>query len=138
MFLLATGWFAFGPAWSRTNNGEQQRTPAAQSPKVTVSHPLIQEIIERDEYTGRLESVETVEVRARVNGYLQSIHFKDGQVVKKGDLLFVIDPRPYQAELDRVTAGAGPARAKRNDDGDRSRCGLQSPRRRMAMMKESY
>lgn len=48
--------------------------------------------------------METVEVRARVNGYLQSVHFKDGEVVKKGDLLFVIDPRPYQAELDRVTA----------------------------------
>jgi RND family efflux transporter MFP subunit len=73
-------------------------------PKVTVSTPIVREVVEWDEYTGRLESTESVEVRARVNGYLQSVHFKDGQVVKKGDLLFVIDPRPYQAELDRATA----------------------------------
>jgi RND family efflux transporter MFP subunit len=108
MLVLVTGWFAFGPAWSRT----QQQTPAAQSPKVTVSHPVVQEIIERDEYTGRVESVETVEVRARVNGYLQSIHFKDGEIVKKGSLLFVIDPRPYQAEVDRVTAELQLAQAR--------------------------
>jgi RND family efflux transporter MFP subunit len=104
MFLLGTGWFAFGPAWSRAKNGSQPQTQTVALPKVTVSRPVVREIIEWDEYTGRLESVETVEVRARVNGYLQSVHFKDGQVVKKGDLLFVIDPRPYQAELDRVTA----------------------------------
>jgi RND family efflux transporter MFP subunit len=81
----------------------QQAAPPA-PPKVTVSRPVVQEIIEWDEYTGRLEATENVEVRARVNGYLQSIHFKDGAIVKKGDLLFVIDPRPYVAELDRVMA----------------------------------
>jgi multidrug efflux system membrane fusion protein len=91
----------------------RQEAPAAiQPPKVTVSHPVIQEIIEWDEYTGRLEPTENVEVRARVNGYLQSIHFKDGQLVKKGDLLFVIDPRPYQAEVDRVTAELQLAQAR--------------------------
>jgi len=63
---------------------------AAPPPKVTVSTPIVREVIEWDEYTGRMESTESVEVRARVNGYLQSIHFKDGQLVKKGDLLFVI------------------------------------------------
>lgn len=73
-------------------------------PKVTVSRPLVREVVEWDDYTARLVAVESVEVRARVNGYLQSIHFKDGEIVRKGDLLFVIDPRPYQAELDRVTA----------------------------------
>lgn len=73
---------------------------------------MAQEIIERDEYTGRVESVQTVEVRARVNGYLQSIHFKDGEIVKKGALLFVIDPRPYQAEVDRVTAELQLAQAR--------------------------
>jgi multidrug efflux system membrane fusion protein len=72
----------------------------------------VQEIIEWDEYTGRLEATENVEVRARVNGYLQSIHFKDGAIVKKGELLFVIDPRPYQAELDRVTAELQLAQAR--------------------------
>jgi RND family efflux transporter MFP subunit len=81
-------------------------------PKVTVSTPIVREVIEWDEYTGRLESTESVEVRARVNGYLQSVHFKDGQVVRKGDLLFVIDPRPYQAEVDRVSAELQLAQAR--------------------------
>jgi multidrug efflux pump subunit AcrA (membrane-fusion protein) len=79
-------------------------TPPPPPPKVTVSQPLRRDVIEWDEYTGRLEAVESVDVRARVNGYLQSIHFKDGSMVKKGDLLFVIDPRPYQAELERAKA----------------------------------
>ena len=110
LLLLSASWFAFGPAWLRANNDQQ--AAAAPLPKVTVSRPLVQEIIEWDEYTGRLEATENVEVRARVNGYLQSIHFKDGAIVKKGDLLFVIDPRPYQAELDRVTAELQLAQAR--------------------------
>jgi RND family efflux transporter MFP subunit len=85
---------------------------AAPPPKVTVSTPIVRDVIEWDEYTGRLESTESVEVRARVNGYLQSIHFKDGAIVKQGDLLFVIDPRPYQAEVDRVTAELQLAQAR--------------------------
>jgi RND family efflux transporter MFP subunit len=84
----------------------------APPPKVTVSTPIVREVIEWDEYTGRLESTESVEVRARVSGYLQSVHFKDGQVVRKGDLLFVIDPRPYQAEVDRVGAELQLAQAR--------------------------
>lgn len=83
---------------------QSPQTPSPAPPKVTVSRPIVQEIIEWDEYTGRLEATENVEVRARVSGYLQSIHFNDGAIVKKGDLLFVIDPRPYQAEADRVRA----------------------------------
>ncbi len=83
---------------------EGQQPQAPPPPKVTVSKPVAEEIMEWDEYTGRLEAVDTVNVRARVSGYLQSIHFKDGQTVKEGDLLFVIDPRPYQAELDRALA----------------------------------
>ena len=73
-------------------------------PQVTVSQPLHREVMEWEEYTGRLEAVESVEVRARVSGYLQSVNFKDGGLVKKGDLLFVVDPRPYQAELQRAKA----------------------------------
>jgi RND family efflux transporter MFP subunit len=92
---------------------ESKPAPAAvQPPEVTVSHPVTQEIIEWDEYTGRLEPTENVEVRARVSGYLQSIHFRDGQLIKKGDLLFVIDPRPYQAEVERVTAELQLAQAR--------------------------
>ena len=65
-----------------------QQQPAAAPPpppKVTVSQPINREVVEWEEYTGRLEAVESVEVRARVNGYLQSIHFKNGATVKQGD-----------------------------------------------------
>ncbi len=71
---------------------------------VTASQPVQRDVVEWDEYPGRLEAVAMVEVRARVNGYLQSVNFKDGAEVKKGDLLFVIDPRQYQADLDHATA----------------------------------
>jgi RND family efflux transporter MFP subunit len=82
----------------------QQQPSSPPPPKVTVSQPVVRDVVESDEYTGRLEAVESVEVRARVNGYLQSVHFTDGEIVKKGALLFVIDPRPYQAELNRAKA----------------------------------
>ncbi|MDB6169179.1 MAG: hypothetical protein JWM88_2043 [Verrucomicrobia bacterium] len=62
------------------------------------------EVTEWDEFTGRTEAVESVEVRARVSGYLQTVNFKAGAMVQAGDLLFVIDPRPYQADLDRALA----------------------------------
>jgi len=71
---------------------------------VTVGQPLTKEIVDYDEFTARLSAVDSVEIRARVNGYLQKVNFKDGAEVKKGDLLFVIDPRPYQAEVDRTQA----------------------------------
>ncbi|HWP93409.1 MAG TPA: efflux RND transporter periplasmic adaptor subunit [Thermodesulfobacteriota bacterium] len=92
--------------------GRNEGPVAPPPPKVTVSQPVVREIIEWDEYTGRLEAVESVEVRARVSGYLESIHFQDGQIVKKGDLLFVIDPRPYQAELDQAEAELELAKAR--------------------------
>ncbi len=79
---------------------------------VTVNQPLFKDVVEWDQYQGRLDAVESVEIRARVNGYLQSINFKDGDEVKKGDLLFVIDPRPYQAELDRAEADLLQARTR--------------------------
>src|SRR5918996_2838616 len=82
----------------------QQAAPPPPPPKVTVNQPIIRDVVESDEYTGRLEAVEAVDIRARVNGYLQSVHFTDGSIVKKGALLFVIDPRPYQAELNRAKA----------------------------------
>lgn len=68
------------------------------------------DISEWDEYTGRLEAVNTVEIRPQVSGYLQEVKFDEGKEVKKGDLLFVIDPRPFQAELDRVLAQVEQAR----------------------------
>jgi RND family efflux transporter MFP subunit len=80
------------------------QAPASPPPAVTVAKPLAKTVTDWDEYTGRLEAVEMVEVRARVSGYLQSVNFKDGAIVNKGDLLFVIDPRPYQAVLNQAKA----------------------------------
>jgi RND family efflux transporter MFP subunit len=72
--------------------------------KVTVARPQQMTLTNWDPYPGHIEAVEAVEVRARVTGYLQSIHFVDGMEVKAGDLLCVVDPTPYQAELDRTMA----------------------------------
>jgi len=75
-------------------------------PPVTVAAALVREVQEVDEFAGRIEATQQVEVRARVNGYLQSIHFKPGAEVKAGDLLFVIDPKPLQARLAEAEAAA--------------------------------
>jgi RND family efflux transporter MFP subunit len=71
---------------------------------VTVATPVQKHLIEWDEFVGRLASPKTVELRARVSGYLDSVHFKEGSEVKEGDLLFTIDPRPYRAIADRAKA----------------------------------
>jgi RND family efflux transporter MFP subunit len=81
-------------------------------PSVTVSEPLQKTITEWDEYTGRFEALATVDVRARVSGFIDSIHFKDGQVVKQGDLLFVIDQRPYKLAVEQAKADLERAQAK--------------------------
>src|SRR5436190_15417734 len=79
---------------------EQRPAP----PVVTVAPVESQELIEWDEFTGRTEPVESVEVRPRVSGYIQEVRFESGQMVKKGDVLFVIDPRWHKAEFDRLQA----------------------------------
>ena len=86
--------------------GCKPKSPVAppQPPTVSVVQPVAREVIEWDEYIGRLESPETVELRARVSGYLDKVHFKEGKPVKAGDLLFTIDRRPYRADLDRAAA----------------------------------
>ncbi len=91
-----------------------QEEPEAPPPRVEVVQPLVREVVDWDEYTGRLQAVESVEVRPRVSGYLESIHFEDGAIVEAGDLLFVIDPRPYAAEL--AAARAELTRAKAQAD----------------------
>src|ERR1043166_457599 len=79
----------------------QQRPPV---PAVTVAPVEQQEIVEWNEFSGRTEAVESVEVRPRVSGYIQEVRFQSGQLVKKGDVLFLIDPRWHQAEFDRRRA----------------------------------
>jgi len=84
--------------WADPSSGLAADAPPA-PPAVTVSQPIQRELVEWDEYTGQFAAMEYVEIRARVSGYLTEIHFQDGQLVKEGDLLFVIDPRPYEATL---------------------------------------
>jgi RND family efflux transporter MFP subunit len=83
---------------------EADTQAAAPAPQVTVAAALERQVQEWDEFTGRLEAVESVEVRPRVTGYIESVNFAEGSIVKKGDLLFVIDQRPYRADLDRAQA----------------------------------
>lgn len=86
--------------------------PPMPPPTVTVSTPIKKQIVEWDSYTGRLEPCRFVEVRARVSGYLQTVHFSDGQMVEQGDLLFVIDPRPFKAALESAEAALVEATAQ--------------------------
>src|SRR5689334_17205717 len=84
--------------------------PSMPPAAVTVSHPVQREVVDYDEYTGRLEAADFVEVRARVSGFIESAPFREGSVVKDGTLLFVIDPRPFQAEVDKANAEIARAR----------------------------
>ena len=89
-----------------------QGLPGNTPPPVTVAKPIIKEVTEFDEYTGRFEAVDFVEVRARVSGYLDQVAFREGTLVKKGDLLVVIDKRPYEAALDQAEAAVQSAQAR--------------------------
>jgi multidrug efflux system membrane fusion protein len=77
---------------------------AAPPPEVSVAQVLQKRVKDWDEFTGRLQAVETVEIRPRVSGYIDQVAFTEGKVVKRGDLLFIIDPRPYKADYDRAAA----------------------------------
>ncbi|QJE00512.1 efflux RND transporter periplasmic adaptor subunit [Massilia forsythiae] len=90
----------------------QAQTQAQAGPPVSAATVVEKQIAETQEFSGRLEAVERVEIRPRVSGFITAVHFKPGAEVKKGDLLFVIDQRPYQAEYDRAEASAKSARAK--------------------------
>jgi RND family efflux transporter MFP subunit len=110
--LLIAALAAAGVWWFRHPQAAPEASAAPPPPAVTVSPPLRQEIVEWDEYTGQFAAVEYVELRARVSGYLDSIHFQDGQLVKQGDLLFVIDPRPYEIALASAKAQLSEADAR--------------------------
>jgi multidrug efflux system membrane fusion protein len=92
-----------------TSTAAQQPGPGA--PKVTVADVVVRDITEWDEFTGRLEAVHTVAVRPRVSGFVSAVRFVEGAMVRRGDLLFQIDPRPFQAEVDRLNAELARARA---------------------------
>ena len=88
---------------------EAQAPPA---PAVTVATPLVQAVQDWDEVTGRFEATQSVEVRARVGGYISGVHFRDGDYVRRGQLLFTLDPRPAQAALASARAQLSQAQAQ--------------------------
>jgi RND family efflux transporter MFP subunit len=116
--LAAAALGACGPAEADAPQGPM-------TPLVEFVLPESRTITDWDEFTGRIEPVDTVDVRARVSGFLESIHFEDGQLVEQGQLLFVIDPRPFQAELDAARADLERAAAAR----DLARSNLEGGRR---------
>jgi RND family efflux transporter MFP subunit len=95
--------------------GESQKPAGAPPPPaVTVAKPVKRTVTDFDEYVGRFTAINSVEVRARVSGYLDGVHFKDGQIVKQGDLLFTIDKRPFQNTLDQARANLAQAQSNLN------------------------
>ena len=96
-------------------------------PKVTAAKPLVMSILEWDAYTGRLAPIEEVDVQARVTGYLRSHHFEEGELVEAGQLLFVIDTRPYEAAVSEAAAATAEAQANYR----RSQAGLEEARAKM-------
>jgi len=89
----------------------ESAAPAA-APTVLVSMPVQREVTGWDSFSGRFEATDTVDVRARVGGYIEQVAFRDGALVKKGDLLFVIDPRPYQAAVEQAEGRLAEARSQ--------------------------
>src|ERR1700704_1775742 len=100
----AVALLALGAGCDQGNSTQPQSQQKSAPPLVSVSQPVQREIVEWDEYTGRFDAVETVEMRARVSGHLTEVRFKDGQLVKQGDLLFVIDQRPFERALEQARA----------------------------------
>src|SRR3546814_17534796 len=77
-----------------SSGAAQQQAAFPPPPAVSVAKPVVRQVVEDDEFVGRFEAVDEVDIRARVGGYLQQVHFTDGAIVAKGDLLFTIDQRP--------------------------------------------
>jgi multidrug efflux pump subunit AcrA (membrane-fusion protein) len=121
--LVLAGAVAAGIWWQGQQSGAtggeggaakqaQSEAGAPPAPPVTVANPVYKKIVEWDEYPGQFKAVDAIDVRARVSGYLEQIHFTDGQVVKQGDLLFTIEKRPFEIALDSAQAQLAEANAQ--------------------------
>ena len=110
--MVVAGVAAISLAGCDTANGKTAEAPAAGGPPISAAAVVEKNITETQEFSGRLEAIERVEIRSRVSGFITAVNFKPGSEVKKGDVLFQIDARPYQAELSRAEAAANSARAK--------------------------
>jgi multidrug efflux system membrane fusion protein len=102
---------ASAPLLAACGESPRQQQAAPPPPKVTVAKPVKRTIVDQDEYVGRFVPVDIVEVRARVSGYLDKVYFKDGEIVKQGDILFTIDKRPFQNTLDQARANLETAKS---------------------------
>ncbi|WP_155651516.1 efflux RND transporter periplasmic adaptor subunit, partial [Burkholderia stagnalis] len=107
--LAVVGLGTFGALRVNASAPEKQAAPL---PEVDVATVVPQTVTDWQSYSGRLEAIEKVDVRPQVSGTIVSVNFKDGALVKKGDVLFVIDPRPYQAAVDRAAAQLAAAQAR--------------------------
>jgi membrane fusion protein, multidrug efflux system len=105
--LAAVSWVGFSD-----RDGAQTVSATMPPPQVTVSKPLARDVDTRIGLLGQFSAIDRVELRAQVGGTLTEIHFKDGQIVHKGDLLFMIDPRPYEIKLAKATAQLQTASAR--------------------------
>src|ERR1700736_1476673 len=94
------------------NNPSQPAAAARPAPPVTVAQPVKRTVTDWDEFTGRFDAVEEVQVRARVGGFVTSVEFRDGDMVHAGDLLYVIDSRPFEAVAEQADGQLADARAK--------------------------
>jgi multidrug efflux system membrane fusion protein len=112
--VIAVGVLAMGGIGAASFTSRASKAPAGQSAPAAVSVAAVFEkpVIEWDDFSGRVEAIERVEIRPRVAGTIDAVHFHEGQLVKKGDALFTIDPRPYQAELARAEATQAGAQAR--------------------------
>lgn len=108
--LLVFVTIAVGSILTACDKPAQQ--PAASAPPVTVAQPTKRTVTDWDEFTGRFEAIQQVQIRARVTGFVTGIEFKDGAFVKTGDLLYVIDPRQYEATLEQARGQLADAKAK--------------------------
>ncbi|MGI8724677.1 MAG: efflux RND transporter periplasmic adaptor subunit [Methyloceanibacter sp.] len=112
LLLLVVALAAVGYRYWGFWQTEPTTAAAPPPPAVTVAKPLVREMQEWSDFTGQFEAREAVEIRARVSGYLESVNFTDGQIVKKGDLLFVIEPKPFELALQTAKAQLSQAEAQ--------------------------
>ena len=110
MALVIGSWAVLG----QHGESHAQTNSAPPPPAVTVAQTLVRTVSDADEFTGRLQAIDTIQLRPRVSGYVDRVLFTEGAMVKKGQLLFQIDPRPYQAEVDRLSANQAQAQAALN------------------------
>ena len=110
--LAVAGLAAATLAGCDSAKGKAAEAPAAGGPPISAATVIEKQVAETQEFSGRLEAIDNVEIRARVSGFITAVNFKPGSEVKKGDVLFVIDQRPYAAEAARAEAAANSAKAR--------------------------